>query len=376
MVILFGEGGLRPWAQAELQASVNLAVTEKKGLIPVLLPGHPAEPELPCFVRQYPFVDMRRGVAEGIDQLEWGVTGRPPPRQAVEILPAAVAISTALVSANRAGTPAQESQEVDAIGVAAVKRKLHIASYMIAQDAALAAANAAKAYPSDVLTMFVPLVVDLRWRRGYAAGLKRLLKVPQGSKRIGDFACEEPDRPCMVDSGLLSAVLDDSGHVEIRLQDQLAAVVTGLKEEEAAAISDSVNRYGRLGTSPGTSMSVIERIKAIEVSLGPSGKSDRLADDLFRQREVLIPLLARRGIPSEIELLEQEDVYPTATESLPIGSSEGWKPLAPPNIGSEAEEAEEIEAHNAWTPRLREQSAIPEALRRMLDELRRRRRNS
>jgi hypothetical protein len=368
VAILFGPGGLRPWTRAELDASLHLAVTERKGLIPVLLPGHPEKPDLPCFVRQYPWVDMRRGVEEGIGQLVWGITGRPPQQQALEILPDAITISTALVAANRSLAPMQESQKVDTIGIAAVKRKLHISSEIIAQDAAIAAASAARIYPTDMLTMSVPLLVDLRWRRGYAAALKRLLKMPEASSRLRDFVCEEPDPPCEVDNGLLSAVQETPGRVEIRLQDELAAVVTGLTEDQATAIQKSVNRYGRLGTSPGKSLPVIERIKAIEVSLDASVDSDRLADFLFRQRDTLIPLLARRGMPGEEGFLEHEEAYLPTTQLDASGSSEEWKPMASPTLGPEVQEAEEINALDAWTPRASRSGQSPSVveLRRML----------
>jgi len=48
-------------------------------VIPVLLPGVEGEPELPLFLRQFTWVDLREGLGEhGLERLVWGVTGRGP----------------------------------------------------------------------------------------------------------------------------------------------------------------------------------------------------------------------------------------------------------------------------------------------------------
>ena len=48
-------------------------------VIPILLPGAPERPELPVFLRQFTWVNLREGLSdEGIDLLQWGITGRKP----------------------------------------------------------------------------------------------------------------------------------------------------------------------------------------------------------------------------------------------------------------------------------------------------------
>jgi hypothetical protein len=50
-------------------------------VIPVLLPGASAQPKLPLFLRQVTWVDLRGGLTpQGLDRLEWGVTGIKPGR--------------------------------------------------------------------------------------------------------------------------------------------------------------------------------------------------------------------------------------------------------------------------------------------------------
>jgi hypothetical protein len=52
-------------------------------VIPVLLPGAPAVPTLPIFLRELTWVDLRDGVTPAmIERLVWGITGRKPRRAA------------------------------------------------------------------------------------------------------------------------------------------------------------------------------------------------------------------------------------------------------------------------------------------------------
>ena len=48
-------------------------------MIPVLLPGAARQPELPLFLTQFTWVDLRLGLTDpGLDRLEWGITGIKP----------------------------------------------------------------------------------------------------------------------------------------------------------------------------------------------------------------------------------------------------------------------------------------------------------
>jgi tetratricopeptide (TPR) repeat protein len=75
--VLVGRDGLGPWERPEMRAAISASVDSDRPVIPVLLPGAPAKPKLPPFLREFTWVDLRRGITrEGIDRLVWGIQGR------------------------------------------------------------------------------------------------------------------------------------------------------------------------------------------------------------------------------------------------------------------------------------------------------------
>ena len=77
--IFIGKDGLGPWEIPEMRACLNEMVRRKAPVIPVLLPGAPKSPEIPIFLAQNTWVDLRSGVTEeGFDRLQWGITGKKP----------------------------------------------------------------------------------------------------------------------------------------------------------------------------------------------------------------------------------------------------------------------------------------------------------
>ena len=79
--VLVGKDGLGPWEDAEVRGCLSEFVARKLPVIPVLLPGAPAEPDLPFFLKRFTWVDLRAGLTEeGLDRLHWGITGRKPDR--------------------------------------------------------------------------------------------------------------------------------------------------------------------------------------------------------------------------------------------------------------------------------------------------------
>ena len=82
VAVLVGSDGLGPWEEEEMRAALQFAVSEKRSVIPVLLPGAPSQPELPMFLRNRTWVDLRDGLtAAGLDKLVWGITGKKPTKQ-------------------------------------------------------------------------------------------------------------------------------------------------------------------------------------------------------------------------------------------------------------------------------------------------------
>lgn len=77
--VLVGSDGLGPWEVPEMRGCLSEFVRRKLPVIPVLLPGAPRKPELPMFLSQFTWVDLRGGLTDsGLSRLEWGITGRKP----------------------------------------------------------------------------------------------------------------------------------------------------------------------------------------------------------------------------------------------------------------------------------------------------------
>jgi hypothetical protein len=77
--VLVGKDGLGPWEEPEMRACLDECVRRRMPVIPVLLPGVPAQPKLPLFLRGLTWVDLRGGFDAGaLDRLEWGITGIKP----------------------------------------------------------------------------------------------------------------------------------------------------------------------------------------------------------------------------------------------------------------------------------------------------------
>ncbi|MEN9502255.1 MAG: hypothetical protein RI964_1540 [Pseudomonadota bacterium] len=71
--------GIGSWEDEEIQALLTKAVRNKIPVIPVLLPGTYDAPELPLFLGNRTFIDMRSGITpERIDKLYWSITGKKP----------------------------------------------------------------------------------------------------------------------------------------------------------------------------------------------------------------------------------------------------------------------------------------------------------
>ena len=81
VAVLVGKDGLGPWEDEEMQGALVLAVKTKRPCIPILLPGAPTQPELPMFLANRTWVDLRAGFSEkGLAKLIWGITGKKPER--------------------------------------------------------------------------------------------------------------------------------------------------------------------------------------------------------------------------------------------------------------------------------------------------------
>jgi hypothetical protein len=75
--VFVGPSGIGPWQNREMRAFLNEFAERECPVIPVLLPKATA-PELPLFLRDMTWVDLRINEAAGIERLTWGITGRRP----------------------------------------------------------------------------------------------------------------------------------------------------------------------------------------------------------------------------------------------------------------------------------------------------------
>ncbi|MGR9052798.1 MAG: toll/interleukin-1 receptor domain-containing protein [Gammaproteobacteria bacterium] len=77
--VLVGKDGLGPWEVPEMRACLDQFVKRQLPVIPVLLPDTRNKPDLPIFLRQFTWVDLRSGLtSEGLNQMQWGITGVKP----------------------------------------------------------------------------------------------------------------------------------------------------------------------------------------------------------------------------------------------------------------------------------------------------------
>lgn len=81
-VLSIGAEGFRLWDRPETRFILNHITTMNRPVVPILLPGAPADPKLPQIVAIYNWVDLREGITkQGIDRVVWGITGLKPREQ-------------------------------------------------------------------------------------------------------------------------------------------------------------------------------------------------------------------------------------------------------------------------------------------------------
>jgi len=77
--VLVGQDGLGPWENLEMRTLLSQFIRRGFPVIPVLLPGAPQVPELPPFLREFTWSDLRGGMTpEAIGRLADGIRRRHP----------------------------------------------------------------------------------------------------------------------------------------------------------------------------------------------------------------------------------------------------------------------------------------------------------
>jgi len=234
--ILVGEDGIGPWEHVEYRACLDECVRRKLPLIPVLLPGGTKPSSVPLFLRQFSWVDLRLGFTEaGIRQLVWGITGT---NDIVETC-AALAVRAAEVEVVER-MPAM----IDAWGMAAIKARLYALSALAAKAAADQAEIAAEHYPSELLNLLIPLVVEIQWRRGFEGMVNRILDVDQGSKANGDFEIKPLSSSAFSSDGTLTATMENVREVLVSIDGRKLARVIAATPLQARMFAVGLSRPG------------------------------------------------------------------------------------------------------------------------------------
>lgn len=75
--VFLGQHGFGDWQRVEVRVLLDRMAHDGLAVIPILLPGSPAEPVLGDFLRQSTWVDFRNGITDaGLERLRWGITGK------------------------------------------------------------------------------------------------------------------------------------------------------------------------------------------------------------------------------------------------------------------------------------------------------------
>jgi len=97
--VLVGKDGLGPWQDAEMRGCLSEFVRRKLPVIPVLLPGALEMPKLPIFLVRFTWIDLGGGLTEeGLDRLQWGITGEKPNRSKPPAIPTAAPEAAAVAA--------------------------------------------------------------------------------------------------------------------------------------------------------------------------------------------------------------------------------------------------------------------------------------
>ena len=81
--VFIGKDDQGPWQRPEVEAALDRQAHDPEfRVIPVLLPGTPDRPEISAFLKNFTWVDFRKGLDDdnALYLLECGVTGKPPGR--------------------------------------------------------------------------------------------------------------------------------------------------------------------------------------------------------------------------------------------------------------------------------------------------------
>jgi hypothetical protein len=76
VVVAVGQSGTGPWQNVEIRAFLSEFIRRGCPVIPLILPNCKDIPDLPLFLRQFTWVDLRKTRPDPFNLLLWGITGK------------------------------------------------------------------------------------------------------------------------------------------------------------------------------------------------------------------------------------------------------------------------------------------------------------
>lgn len=85
VAVFAGQKGMGPWQSEEIYAFLQEFIRRKCPVIPVMLPETQTQPRLPIFLRNRHWVDFRLQNPDPFSQLIWGITGKRPSEESLNV---------------------------------------------------------------------------------------------------------------------------------------------------------------------------------------------------------------------------------------------------------------------------------------------------
>ena len=85
VAVFAGQKGMGPWQSQEIYAFLQEFIGRNCPVIPVMLPETQTQPKLPIFLRNRHWVDFRLQEPEPFSQLIWGITGKRPGKESLNV---------------------------------------------------------------------------------------------------------------------------------------------------------------------------------------------------------------------------------------------------------------------------------------------------
>ena len=246
---------------------------------------------------------------------------------------------------------AERTQRIDYWAKAFIKNRLNIFSEMIANEASGHAILGAKAYSNEMINVLIPLLIDLRWSRGYRIGLNSLFQLPDFQKKLKDFHFDRIGTEQFLPEGILFAEVQSNNDIHISIGDQPIAKLMDVPDTEKESVLNSINSWGRFVNSSSDGIFSPLEDQLGEIPIGEMEAPSNPKNVFFKNREALYPLIARFGFSSNSWILP--DAIELHTVEIPEDRSavfeDAYKDWAAVLNQSEIKE-EEFDANRPFKP--------------------------